>query len=89
MMETVEDIPRQAILTGLPWDWESYGGYLDSIERLKPAINVAGLVGHSAVRYYVMGDRAVDGQATEDEKKQMAEVVARSIDEGARSSFFL
>ena len=26
MMETVEDIPKHAILTGLPWDWESYGG---------------------------------------------------------------
>ena len=38
MMETVEDIPRNAILTGLPWDWESYGEYLDSIEKLGPAI---------------------------------------------------
>ena len=28
MMETVEDIPKNAILTGLPWDWEGYGGYL-------------------------------------------------------------
>ena len=44
MMETVEDIPKHAILTGLPWDWESYGGYLDSIERLGPMINVTGLV---------------------------------------------
>jgi N-acyl-D-aspartate/D-glutamate deacylase len=83
MMETVEDIPRQAIMSGLPWDWESYGGYLDAIERIKPAINVAGLVGHSAVRFYVMGDRAVEEQATEDEKRQMADIVARSIDDGA------
>ena len=29
MMETVEDIPRDAILNGLAWDWESYGEYLD------------------------------------------------------------
>jgi N-acyl-D-aspartate/D-glutamate deacylase len=83
MMETVEDIPQQAILSGLPWDWESYGGYLDALERIRPAINVAGLVGHSAVRFYVMGERAVDGQPTEDEKAQMADLVARSIDEGA------
>jgi N-acyl-D-amino-acid deacylase len=83
MMETVEDIPRQAIMSGLPWDWESYGGYLDAIERIRPAINVAGLVGHSAVRFYVMGDRAVEGRATEDEKRQMAAIVARSIDDGA------
>jgi N-acyl-D-aspartate/D-glutamate deacylase len=83
MMETVEDIPREAILTGLPWDWEDYGGYLDSLERLQPAVNVCGLVGHCAVRYYVMGDRAVEEQATEAERKEMADIVGRAIDSGA------
>ena len=83
MMETVEDIPKEAILSGLPWDWESYGGYLDALERLNPAVNVAGLVGHSAVRYYVMGDRAVKGQPTADEREQMAALVAQSMDDGA------
>jgi N-acyl-D-aspartate/D-glutamate deacylase len=83
MMETVEDIPKNAILTGLPWDWEDYGGYLDAVDRLEPGLNVAGLVGHCAVRFYVMGERAVEEQATEDEKRQMAEIVASSIDAGA------
>ena len=83
MMETVEDIPKDAILNGLPWDWEDYGGYLDAIERLRPGLNIAGLVGHCAVRFYVMGERAVEEQATDDEKKQMADIVGRSIDAGA------
>ena len=83
MMETVEDIPKNAILTGLPWNWEHYGGYLDAIERLEPALNVAGMVGHCAVRFYVMGERAVEEQATPQERAQMAEVVAKSIDGGA------
>lgn len=83
MMETVEDIPRHAILSGLPWSWEDYGGYLDAIEALKPGINIAGLVGHSAVRFYVMGERAVEEQATPDERRQMADIVAKSIDRGA------
>jgi N-acyl-D-amino-acid deacylase len=83
MMETVEDIPKDAILNGLPWDWEDYGGYLDAIERLQPGLNVAGLVGHCAVRYYVMGERAVEELATDDEKKQMADIVGRAIDSGA------
>ena len=83
MMETVEDIPKNAILTGLPWDWEDYGGYLDAIERLAPALNVAGMVGHCAVRFYVMGERAVEEQATPEERKQMADIVAQSIDRGA------
>lgn len=83
MMETVEDIPREAILSGLSWEWEDYGGYLDALERLKPGINIAGLVGHSALRYYVMGERAVEEQASAEERRQMAEIVGRSIDAGA------
>lgn len=83
MMETVEDIPKHAIMSGLPWDWDQYGDYLDSIERSRPAINVAGLVGHCAVRYYVMGNRAVDGLATDDEIEQMAQLVDNAMQAGA------
>jgi N-acyl-D-amino-acid deacylase len=83
MMETVEDIPKQAILSGLPWNWEHYGEYLDTLEELKPSLNVAGLVGHSAVRYYVMGDRSFDEQATEAEKQQMADIVEKAMKDGA------
>jgi N-acyl-D-aspartate/D-glutamate deacylase len=83
MMESVEDIPRGAIMTGLPWTWEDYGGYLDSIETLRPGINVAGLVGHSAVRYYVMGDRSFAEDASADEVAQMADIVAKAVDAGA------
>ena len=83
MMETVEDIPRDAILSGLPWNWEGYGGYLDAIDAMQPAINIAGLVGHCAVRFYVMGERAVEEQATPEEKQRMADIVAESIDDGA------
>ena len=83
MMETVEDIPKHAILTGLPWDWESYGGYLDSIERLGPMINVTGLVGHSATRTFVMGERAIEEQATPEEIEQIAALAGQSVKEGA------
>jgi len=83
MMETVEDIPREAIMSGLPWDWEQYGEYLNSISEKPTAINVAGLVGHSAIRYYVMGDRSFADQASDEEKEQMAEIVAKSLESGA------
>ncbi len=83
MMESVEDIPKEAILGGLPWDWESYGEYLDSVERLAPAINVMGLVGHCAIRTYVMGERGIDEEPTSDEIEQMAALVGKSIAEGA------
>ena len=83
MMETVEDIPKQAILTGLPWDWESYGGYLDSLERLGPMINVAGLVGHCATRFHVMGERSVEEPATPEEIGDIAALAGQSVREGA------
>ena len=83
MMETVEDIPREAIMSGLPWDWEQYGEYLSSISEKPTAINVAGLVGHSAIRYYVMGDRSFADQASDEEKEQMADIVAKSLESGA------
>ncbi len=83
MMESVEDIPRQAIMSGLPWTWEGYGDYLNTLETLRPGINVAGLVGHSAVRYYVMGERSFEDQASEPEKQQMADIVGAALDAGA------
>lgn len=83
MMESVEDIPRQAIIDGLPWDWSSYGGYLDSIERLNPALNVAGLVGHAATRFYVMGERAIEEDPTAEEIEQIAQLAGQSVRDGA------
>ncbi len=83
MMEAVEDIPRHAILTGLPWTWEDFGGYLDAIERLRPGVNVAGLVGHCAVRTFVMGERAVDEQPDDAERDSMARVVGEALERGA------
>ena len=83
MMETVEDIPKKAIMHGLPWNWEHYGGYLDALTELGPSINIAGLVGHCATRFYVMGERSVEEPATDDEIQQIAELAARSVKEGA------
>ena len=83
MMETVEDIPRKAILSGLPWNWESYGDYLDTLETLQPAINVGGLVGHCAVRYFVMGDRSADEQPTQSEQAEIAAIVGAAVRDGA------
>jgi N-acyl-D-amino-acid deacylase len=80
MMESVEDIPRDAILTGLPWDWSTYGEYLDSVQQMGPALNVVGLVGHCAVRYHVMGERSLGEEpATAEDLNRMRNVVAESI----------
>ena len=83
MMESVEDIPAAAILGGLPWTWESYGEYLDALDGLRPAINTVGLIGHCAVRPYVMGERGIADESTADDRATMADVVAAAHADGA------
>ena len=78
MMESVEDIPADSIMSGLDWSWESYGGYLDALERLPKGLNAGGLVGHCAVRYYAMGERSLDDSAATDAD---IEVMVGAVDE--------
>ena len=59
MMESVVDIPKESINAGLPWDWETYGEYLESIDRMDKGVNVGGMVGHCAVRIHAMGERSL------------------------------
>jgi N-acyl-D-amino-acid deacylase len=84
MMESVEDVPREAILDGLSWDWSTYPEYLDAVERMKPALNIVGMVGHCAVRYNVMGERSLtDEPPTPDELNRMRDIAEESVAGGA------
>lgn len=85
LMQAVEDISADAILEGLPWDWTSYGDYLSSVQSLRPSLNLVGLVGHSPIRYEVMGDRSLDEgvQATDAELARITDLVRESVAEGA------
>lgn len=84
MMESVEDVPREAILGGLPWDWETFPQYLDSVQRMGPALNVVGMVGHCAVRYHVMGERSIgDSPARPADLDRMRAVAEESVAGGA------
>lgn len=85
LMESVEDIAADAIMDGLPWNWENYGEYLDAVTSFKPALNVVGMVGHSAIRFEAMGDRSMDKgeQPTDSELKDICRMVGESIKQGA------
>src|SRR6185436_288163 len=50
----VEAIPYDVMKAGIDWQWESYGEYLDAIDRRGLGINVAGLVAFTPLRHYVM-----------------------------------
>jgi N-acyl-D-amino-acid deacylase len=84
MMESVEDIPQRAILEGLPWDWSTYGEYLQWVDRIDKGINVGGMVGHSAVRLAAMGERAMDETPSSVEDiSAMVDLVDEAIEAGA------
>ncbi|MCG8547582.1 MAG: amidohydrolase family protein, partial [Alphaproteobacteria bacterium] len=82
-LERAEDISRDAMQQGIEWRWETYADYLDVIDSLPKGINYAGYVGHSALRTYVMGERAFEAEATEDDLAQITHQVAESIKAGA------
>ena len=84
MMESVEDIPASSILAGLPWDWETYGEYLATLDRLPKGVHVGGMVGHCALRWYAMGERSLEqDQAGEDDLALMCHLVDEAITAGA------
>src|SRR6185503_14843518 len=81
--QRAEDIPPAAMEAGIKWTWTSYPEFLDAIDRLPKGINYSGYVGHSAIRTFVMGERAFDGPATEDDLKAMEHEVREAIRAGA------
>ncbi|MGI8329433.1 N-acyl-D-amino-acid deacylase family protein [Actinomadura scrupuli] len=84
MMESVEDIPAETIMAGLGWGWETYGEYLKAVGQRELGVNVGGLIGHCALRYYVMGERSLgESPPTDDDLAGMAAVVAEAMDNGA------
>jgi N-acyl-D-aspartate/D-glutamate deacylase len=84
LMESVEDIPARSILDGLAFDWETYGDYLRAIDAMPKGVNVGGMVGHCALRHYVMGERGLDDTpATDDDIAAIAALVDEAIGAGA------
>ena len=82
-LTAVEDIPTEAMLAGIDWTWESFPEYLATVDRLPKAINYGAYIGHSALRMYVMGKRALSENATEDDLARMAAAVQEAIRAGA------
>ena len=81
MLARVEGMPLTSLQEGVPWNWRTFGEYLDAIDgTLMP--NAGFLVGHSAIRRTVMGERSVGEFASEGELQSMKELLAESISAG-------
>jgi N-acyl-D-aspartate/D-glutamate deacylase len=84
-LENVEGMSIDAIRAGMgaEWPFETIPEYLDAIERRGTAINVGALVGHTAVRMYVMGEEATERAASDEEIARMRAIVAEGLRAGA------
>ncbi len=82
-LERAEDLSRNAMLAGIDWSWETFPEFLDTIDALPKGINYAGYIGHSALRTFVMGERAFTDPATADETKRMCDLVQEALHAGA------
>ena len=65
------------------WDWTTFRDYMNVVDKLPKTINYAANIGHSALRTYVMGERAFEQQATADDMGAMEHELLDALDAGA------
>ena len=84
LMEGVEDIPEPVLTDGLPWNWQSFPDFLDSLEGRHYDMDIAAQLPHAPLRVFVMGERAVKLEpATPDDMTAMAQLAREAIRAGA------
>ncbi len=81
MMAKVEGMPLDALEHGLPWDWTTFAEYLGRLEG-HLGVNAGFLVGHCALRRWVMGTERATEAATDEELAAMTALLAESLEAG-------
>ncbi len=82
-MEKVEDMDPATLLEGVPWEFETFPEYLDSVAQRGCVLNFGSYIGHTALRLYAMGENAVGRNATDDEIAVMSTAVSEAMAAGA------
>ena len=83
MLEHVEGMPFESLCAGIAWEWESFAEYVRALGARPLGVNVGALLGHSALRAYVMGDDAYARAAQASEVEAMAALVREGMAAGA------
>jgi N-acyl-D-aspartate/D-glutamate deacylase len=78
MMARVEGMPLAALESGVDWNWETFADYLNSLDG-RIAVNAGFLVGHCAIRRYVMGESAIGNEATDSQITEMVQLLRASL----------
>jgi len=81
MMAKVEGMPLAALEQGVEWDWRTFADYLDRLDG-HIGVNAGFLVGHCAIRRFVMGPEAIGHEASEGQVDEMTRILGESIEAG-------
>ena len=79
----LEDLPLAAFQREIPWNWETWPEYMESLRSCPTSVHVSGYLGHLALRTYVMGPAAWERSATPAEIEQMCTVLDEGLAAGA------
>jgi N-acyl-D-aspartate/D-glutamate deacylase len=83
LLSRVEAIPLECLTQGLTFRWSSFPEFLDVVAGAALAINVGFLVGHSALRRFVMGERASSESASDEQLAHKQALLGEAIAAGA------
>jgi N-acyl-D-aspartate/D-glutamate deacylase len=78
----VEAMPLTVLRQAVSWEWKSFPEYLGKLKH-RLGVNVAALMGHCALRQYVMGEEACERAATPTEIEQMKNTLKEGVHAGA------
>jgi N-acyl-D-amino-acid deacylase len=82
-MTRVEAIPYASMKAGLPWDWNTFPEFLDSIERRPKGVNILPYVPVSPLLVWVMGlEEAKSRPPTEEEERELCRLLDEAMDAG-------
>ena len=83
-LSVVEGMDLDALMAGTRWEFETFGEYLDALERVGPYANVGVLAQHSTIRTAVMGAEASERERpSASQLERMKDEVRKAMQSGA------
>lgn len=82
-MERNEAVKATTMAEGMPWDWETFPEYLDSVDRTPKGVNVLSYVPLNPLMMHVMGiEEAKSRPANDAERREMCDLLSEAMDVG-------
>ncbi len=80
-----EAVPLECMQQGMPWDWETFPEFMDSLERTPKGVNMLSYVGLNPLMTWVTGsvEAAKNRALTDTEKREARRLLEEAMNAGA------